>query len=249
MERLVKMLCVVIVLGAGCSAWGAAYWTDGAVGNSLWTDGDNWQAGTVPLQTDSTYVRAGDLVSGGQSPLVEAGMDLAVRNLSFEAGAATMVFNMTGGNLLIYNPGSTNCYFRFGAGTGTGKVTFNMSGGSLTVNEDDGNNGYVRVGSGYTGELFMSNDATITALDLLIASDTNSVVDLRDNARIILDGDETGDIFNLVDVGILTGYGSSDLVRYSFNQDTDLTTIWAVPEPAAMLLIGLGGVLLRRKRR
>jgi hypothetical protein len=38
------------------------------------------------------------------------------------------------------------------------------------------------------------------------------------------------------------------LYNYDYNQVLDIVTIHQVPEPASMLLLGLGGLLLRRRR-
>jgi hypothetical protein len=49
--------------------------------------------------------------------------------------------------------------------------------------------------------------------------------------------------------GLITAYGGTGIVHADYNAGTSQTTIWAeIPEPATMLLLGLGGLLLRKKR-
>ncbi len=254
MEKLMNMLVVTVLLVVFSSgAWGASNWSD-AGSDHLWSNPDNWTAASSnapPLAADTTYIRYSDLVAGGQGPLIQDGIDATVRNLSVEVGSGSLVeMTMTGGSLTIYNPGSTNCYFRLGAGASSGTVVFNMSGGELTVNQDNGANGYVRVGYGYTGQMHMSNDATITALDLLIAVDTGSLVDLSDNARIILAGDKTAAIEGFIAAEVLTSNGGTvKNVAYGYDSQANLTTITAIPEPGTLALLGLGGLIFSYRKR
>lgn len=60
-------------------------------------------------------------------------------------------------------------------------------------------------------------------------------------------GDLTTQVQDWVDAGYITGYGSKDNVR--INVADGVTTVTAVPEPVSVLLLGLGGLFIKRKRR
>ncbi len=230
--RRIQITSLMIVLALSCDVFSVAYWNDGG-GDHLWNNPNNWTAASSyrpPTSSDTTYVRFSDLVSGGQGPLIQDGIHAVARNLSVEVGSGSVVeITMTGGTLTLYHPGATNCYFRLGAGSGSGRAVFVMSGGLLTVDQDNGADGLVRVGYGYTGEMYMSNDATVSARALLIAVDTDSVVDLRDSARIILAGDHRTVIEGYLDAGVLTGAGEADKIRYDYDEsEPGKTVIWTV---------------------
>ena len=72
---------------------------------------------------------------------------------------------------------------------------------------------------------------------------------LEDPDEDIFLDDALGDIQAWIDLEWLTGYGGAGDVLYSYNVDTELITLSAVPEPTTLMLIGLGGVLIRRKRK
>lgn len=242
MKKCMKILFLTLMAVLSSGVWGAANWTDGG-GDHLWNNPDNWKASSTnkpPASADTTYVRFSDLVSGGQGPIIQDGMNAVARSLAVEVGNGSLIeMTMTGGTLTLYNPGSTGCYFRLGAGSSSGKAVFNMSGGVLTVNQDNGADGYVRVGYGYRGEMYMSNDATVYALDLLIGTTgAKGIVDLKDQSQIILDGDERGDIQGFIDAQVLTAWGGNGTVIYDYDViNPGKTTIRAIP---GIITPGLG---------
>lgn len=243
-----KGLPWLVVLALAGNAYSVAYWSD-AGSDPLWSNPDNWTAASSyrpPASSDSTYVRFSDMVSGGQGPIIQAGMDAVARNLSIEVGTGSLVeIAMTGGSLTLYYPGATNCYFRLGAGTSSGKAVFTMSGGLVTIRQDNGSEGGFRVGSGYRGELYMSGNAVIEALQLVIALadiSPGGLVDLRDNAKIVLVGDHIVAVQGYIDAGVLTGYGLPDNIRYDYDianpGKTTVWTEWADPESVTQSPMG-----------
>lgn len=254
MKNLVVVMLTVLCVAGSSSA--AVYWNNGAGG--LWSEAANWNGGVPATDADSANVRAAEMgnVAGSDylGPTIEAGIDAVARQLVFEVGVANSItMTMTGGSLTMTRGGGTTNYLRLGAGGSTGTAILNMSGGVITIDSNDdvyvkGSNDYIRVGYGYGAELNLSGDAQIFARDILLDCVTGTV-DLSDTASIVLKGDDTGEIADFIANGGFTSNGGANIgVAYSYDQGTDLTTITAIPEPATMLLLGLGGLVLCRKK-
>lgn len=252
-----SLMVLLTVLAMAHGVYAACNWSDSG-SDHLWSNPDNWTSGSSnapPKASDTTFIRIADMVAGGQGPLIQDGIDAKVRNLAFEVGSGSLLeMNMTGGSLTVYNAATSNVYLRLGAGASTGTVRLNQSGGNLIVNVDaaqyvSGINGYIRVGYGYQGELLLSNDAQVSAWDLLIGT-TSGLVDLSDDARIVLKGDETEAIAGYITAGVLTSHGGTvQNVTYAYDVLTDLTTITAIPEPGTLALLSMGGLILSYKKK
>lgn len=250
MISLVSLVLVLVLVGDVQAEW--YDWTNADPGDQLWSTPGNWSGGIVPIAGDGTNL---NLIPG---PIVDPTVDIALDGGALGVGGADGELTMDGGTV-AYN------WFNLGEDGGT-TGTLNMNSGTLTANWDIGvgaygegivnmtggtlGTGYLIVGAwggaGATGHIALDG-GTIDVEYFLMRIEEGAVGTMDIEAgTLISNNDLTGTIQGYIDNGWITGYGGAGEAIVSYDGET--TTLYAVPEPATMCLLGLGGLLLRRRR-
>ncbi len=149
--------------------------------------------------------------------------------------------NMNGGKITYTGNGTYGMF----VGDGGKASKLNMTGGEIDLG----------VGSLYCPwdtdaqpEIHLDG-GVIRAADLFMAGPNNDRLpgSLDITGGMLVLGGEWDETHEFVVNGYMTGYGDPSNLR--FNYDGVVTEITAVPEPATLMLIGLGGLGLLRKRK
>ena len=112
---------------------------------------------------------------------------------------------------------------------------------------------YMGQGAGDVGRIIVDGGHHLEVSRFILGGGSDDVImNIRDGDVYIL-GDRTGDVDNYALAGKLLGYGSNTNVWREYDAELDIGGVvgWThvTPEPATVLLLGLGGLALIRRKR
>jgi len=244
MSKKTFYLISFVLIMSSISYAADVHWT-GTGGDRLWTNPSNWEFNKVPSIADNVFL---NVPAAKVGPVFQDGMEEKINGLSTEvAGESTMtmtggtleisdyiwwgddqdnhaIFTMSGGTITVSNE------FELGWGGGTG--TWNMTGGTVTCGEL-----IVPTDTGAGAELFLHGGTINVGSDGLEVNPVG-MIDIGDGT-LILEGDLTAQINDLIDAGQITAYGGGGLLVLDYDDrnpgKTTLSARWTGraynPEP------------------
>jgi hypothetical protein len=260
-----KLMTLVLVLAIASAASATVNWTNGW-GDGQWNQGLNWDTGSIPTITDRTNlanfamtsvsvtVGSGDSVAAGKTQArFHSQIDLTIDGTLQIDGSAefygctssTITVNGTlnaltktattvaSGKLGGQNGGTTSLIVN-----GTANFSDGAGGGSLSVGYRASGTTNVTIGS---SGLLTADLMTIRDDDTIAGDEVN--ITINQGGQIIVHSDIYDRAWAALTSGQLVGVGGQISITYD---GTD--TVIEVPEPATIAMLGLGGLLLRKKR-
>ena len=232
-------------------------------GTGDYADSANWNTATVPVSGDKMTVGNGgtavidtpqaldlsDFRINKDSTLeINPGGSVGSLGWSFLGKSGSFgtdgTLNMNGGFVHIFNPGPSAPSFIVGRES---HGILNMNSGFIFVEgnfkiDDKAFDG---------GEVHLHGGNILASgfdMDKGGAGGNSATMDITNGTMTIV-GDIEAYIDTQIGSGILTGFGGTGTVLRNYDAVTGLTTVWAVPEPTSIALLGMAGSLLALVRR
>lgn len=252
-----------------------AGWEGGVMPGSADTVRFNWGDNTVTLDYAAPTIskfqmgvdESGGLVVNSGGVLTALGTSKVGNNgavtgrLTINAGGVVNAnggWVMVGGNVgttgvLNIDGGAMNIVGHLWVASNTDSIgTVDITGGTLSIG------GMIGIGtidavnpSGGTGTVNV-NDGGLLALANIHDAGTSihpgSMLNLYGTGQVTLPGNFEGVIANYAAAGLISGDGIPGNIKTDLTTNPDFTTITVIPEPATMILLGLGGLALLRVR-
>ena len=259
-KKLIYLISFVMVLSlvSDVQAGPSMTWTDGT-GDHDWFTPGNWNTGAIPIAADKPQLNV--------LPGATIGSAGAVSGLIFLGNAGSSALKVDGGTLTsgtlqlgqnLADVGTLNMIS--GAVTATsmwlgknGTGILNMDGGTVTLGTGAGLwVGYSATAVGHVqldGGLIDITCANSDALVFGKLGGTGGTIDITEGTMIIA-RDMVTAIEGWITDGRITAYGGTGTVLVDYDvTNSEKTTVSAIPEPATIALLGLGGLALLRRRK
>jgi hypothetical protein len=220
----------------------AANWTNGVPGvvdgKAVFNVPDAAECAVTDAQSFDQFVQ-GDNAPGGVIRVMDGG------SLTTGVAWSAVGYNNTA-HMIVETGGTVTFGEHSWIGLLAGSVgTLDINGGTVNVAQMiglgwDGGTGYVNVNDG--GLLALSNIHG----DGSTSIKQNSLLSINGTGKVTLPGDFTGVIETYTAAGKIAGNGLAGNVQAVFADG--VTAVTAIPEPVSLALLGLGGLLIRKRR-
>ena len=226
-RKMVVLISFVLMLGS-ISIAEDIKWTDLGV-DHLWSTPENWDLGRVPTLADDVLIDT-PAAAEPNGPVIQDGIAAECNGIWTEAPGEPSL-TITGGSLVVaewiwwgdgadsfgiwnMSGGTVDVTDEFELGWGGGAGTLTLTGGTINAGEavipTSGTDG------GAFGELFLYGGTYNVTKPGGLEVNENGLIDIT-KSTLVLEGDETTKINDLIAAGQITAYGSDGLFQLDYD--------------------------------